>query len=300
MSAAFNTVGWDDELVADARELIRLALREDLEPDGDLTSQSVVGAERRGSAAIVSREAGVLAGAEIPTLVLEEAKADAAWRPALQDSDLLEPGSVVGELTGNARDLLRCERVTLNLMSRLCGVASLTSRYVEAVAGSEAKVYDTRKTTPGWRLLEKYAVACGGGCNHRTGLYDAVMIKDNHLALADQIGLTPAGAVQRARERQPGVVIEVEVDSHDQLRDALPAGPDIVLLDNMSNDQLREAIALRDASAPGVVLEASGGVRLETIAAIAATGVDRLSVGALTHSAIGLDLGLDWGSGEAD
>ena len=300
MSADFNTVGWDDRLIADARELIRLALREDLAEAGDLTSQSVVGAERRGLAAIVSREAGVLAGVSLPTLVLQEGDADAEWLPTLKDGDPLSPGSVVGELAGDARDLLRCERVTLNLISRLCGVASLTRRYVEAVAGTDARVYDTRKTTPGWRLLEKYAVACGGGCNHRTGLYDAVMIKDNHLALADQVGLTPADAVRRARERQPGVVIEVEVDSLDQLRDALPAGPDIVLLDNMTNEELREAIALRNASAPGVVLEASGGVRLETITAIAGTGVDRISVGALTHSAIGLDLGLDWRSGEAD
>ncbi|QDT70143.1 Nicotinate-nucleotide pyrophosphorylase [carboxylating] [Planctomycetes bacterium MalM25] len=297
MTAAFSEITWDERLLSDARALVRLALREDLDDAGDLTSLSVVGAERRGAAAIVSREAGVLAGVGIPTLVLEEAGADAVWRPTREDGQPLSPGDEVGVLEGVARDLLRCERVTLNLMSRLCGVATLTRRYVEAVADTVAKVYDTRKTTPGWRLLEKYAVHCGGGCNHRTGLYDAVMIKDNHLALADEVGLTPGGAVRLARKKEPGVVIEVEVDSLDQLRDALPAGPDIVLLDNMSNDQLREAIRLRDAAASSVVLEASGGVRLETIGPIAATGVDRISVGALTHSAIGLDLGLDWRPG---
>lgn len=294
MGSKFKTVEWDDNLLRDCRELVRLALREDLGDAGDVTSLAVVGAERRGKAAVVSREAGVVAGARLPTVVLEEAGADASWWPALDDGEPLKPGAVVGQFEGSARDLLRCERVTLNLMSRLCGVATLTRRYVEAIHGSEAKVYDTRKTTPGWRLLEKFAVRCGGGQNHRTGLYDAVMIKDNHLALADEAGMTPADAVRRAREKQPGRVIEVEVDSLDQLRVALPAGPDIVLLDNMTNDQLREAVAIRAAEAAGVVLEASGGVRLDTIGAIATTGVDRISVGALTHSAVGLDLGLDW------
>jgi nicotinate-nucleotide pyrophosphorylase (carboxylating) len=271
-----------------------MALREDLGDAGDITSLAVVGAERRGKAAIVSRVAGVIAGCRLPALVLEEAGADASWFPAVDDGEPLEPGTVVGKLEGNTHDLLRCERVTLNLMSRLCGVATLTQRYVEAVGATAAKVYDTRKTTPGWRLLEKFAVHCGGGQNHRTGLYDAVMIKDNHLALADQAGMTPAAAVQRARQQRPDRVIEVEVDSLEQFRGVLPSQPDIVLLDNMTLDQLGEAVAIRAAEAPGVVLEASGGVRLDTIGAIAKTGVDRISVGAITHSAVGLDLGLDW------
>ncbi len=294
MAAKFRTVEWDASLVRDCRELVRMALREDLGDAGDITSLAVVGAERRGEAAIVSREAGVAAGVRLPALVLEEAGADASWFPAIDDGDALERGTVVGKLEGSARDLLRCERVTLNLMSRLCGVATLARRHVDAVGASAAKVYDTRKTMPGWRRLDKFAVHCGGGVNHRTGLYDAVMIKDNHLALADETGMTPADAVGRARDMQPGRVIEVEVDSLEQLRNVLPAGPDVVLLDNMSLDQLREAVAIRAAEAPGVVLEASGGVRLDTIGAIAATGVDRISVGALTHSAVGLDLGLDW------
>lgn len=294
MGTFFEEVRWDDRLEADARALIRLALREDLGEAGDVTSLAVVGAERRGAAEVVAREAGVAAGVEVPKLVLEEAAADAAWSASVADGDDLKPGTVVGRLEGNARDLLRCERVTLNLLGRLCGIATLTSRYVEAIAGTKAEVYDTRKTTPGWRRLEKHAVRCGGGRNHRTGLFDAVLIKDNHLALADEAGMTPADAVRRARERYADRIVEVEVDTLTQFAEVLPSGPDIVLLDNMTNDQLREAVGLRDALAPGIVLEASGGVRLDTIGEIATTGVERISVGALTHSAVGLDLGLDW------
>lgn len=294
MKARFTPVVWDDNLLNDCRQLVRLALSEDLGGHGDLTSQAVVGPDRRGQAEVVSRSTGVLAGVRVVSVVLEEAGADAGWWPALDDGDPLTPGSKVGRLEGNARDLLRCERITLNLLSRLCGIASLTQEFVAAAGESGAAVYDTRKTTPGWRRLEKFAVRCGGGNNHRTGLFDAVMIKDNHLALADDLGLTSADAARRAREAAPGRIIEVEVDTLRQLRQVLPARPDIVLLDNMSCEELRQAVALREEIAPIVVLEASGGVRLETITEIAATGVDRVSVGALTHSAIGLDLGLDW------
>lgn len=295
MPVDFSVVEWDAQLVADCRELVRLALREDLGEAGDVTTNAVVGADRRASADVVSRETGVLAGVRVATIVLDEANADATWTPALQDGAALAPKVVVGRFEGNARDLLRCERVTLNLMSRLCGVATLTAEYVAAVEGSKAKVYDTRKTTPGWRRLEKHAVGCGGGCNHRTGLFDAVMLKDNHLAQTGEAGLTPAKAVERARAAEPEKVIEVEVDTLAQFREVLAVGPDIVLLDNMTNDELREAVALRNERDPAaVVLEASGGVRLTTISEISQTGVDRISVGALTHSAIGLDLGLDW------
>lgn len=295
MSAKFKPVVWDDDLVRDCRELVRLALREDLADVGDLTSLAVVSAERRGRAEVVSRAAGVIAGGRIASVVLEEAKADAGWWLSLDDGDPLEPGTVVGRLEGNARDLLRCERLILNLLNRLSGVATLTQAYVEA-AGEGAAVYDTRKTTPGWRRLEKFAVRCGGGHNHRTGLFDAVMIKDNHLALADREGMTPADAVWRAREASDAStrIVEVEVDTLEQLRGVLLAKPDVVLLDNMPCDTLRQAVAIRNELAPAVVLEASGGVRLDTIGAIAQTGVERVSVGALTHSAIGLDLGLDW------
>ncbi|MEN0109469.1 MAG: carboxylating nicotinate-nucleotide diphosphorylase [Planctomycetota bacterium] len=299
MIAEFTPVEWDDRLVADCRELVRLALREDLidpstEEPLDATSVAVVDPSARGEAAIVSRGEGVLAGAGIAPIVLDMAGADAEWFAAQRDGAALTPGSVVGTLRGSARDLLRCERTVLNLMGRLCGIATLTSRFVAAVADHAAAVYDTRKTTPGWRRLEKFAVRQGGGRNHRTGLFDAVLIKDNHLALADRCDRTPGDAVRIARERFPNRIVEVEVDTLDQLREALPARPDIVLLDNMTNALLREAVAIRDAVNPGVVLEASGGVRVDTIAGIAATGVERISVGALTHAAIGLDLGLDW------
>ncbi len=184
-------------------------------------------------------------------------------------------------------------------------MATLTRQYVDAVAGTNARIYDTRKTTPGWRRLEKYAVRCGGGHNHRTGLFDAVLIKDNHLALGatgdDTVQYTPADAVRQARRfveenGHSNMIIEVEVDTLQQLAEVLPAGPDIVLLDNMSPTMLREAVACRDASNPAVELEASGGIDLETVAAVAQSGIDRISIGALTHSAACLDLGLDWGA----
>jgi nicotinate-nucleotide pyrophosphorylase (carboxylating) len=200
---------------------------------------------------------------------------------------------------------LTCERTILNFLGRLCGIATLASQYAQKVEGTKARVYDTRKTTPGWRRLEKYAVRCGGGRNHRSGLYDGILIKDNHLACrASRDGklLDPATAVQLAKsfiasgayrfEHPP--MIEIEIDRVSQLNSALSAMPDIVLLDNMNCDLLKECVAIRNRMAPSVELEASGGVNLETISNIAKTGVDRISVGALTHSAINLDLGLDW------
>jgi nicotinate-nucleotide pyrophosphorylase (carboxylating) len=204
--------------------------------------------------------------------------------------------------------MLTAERPMLNFVGHLCGIATLTKRFVDAIADTKARIYDTRKTTPGWRRLEKYAVRQGGGHNHRTGLFDAILIKDNHLALGgEMVGqshFTPVEAVRQARQflaenfpegdprRQ--MIVEVEVDSLVQLEQVLTGRPDIVLLDNMSTDLLRQAVALRDAEAPDVQLEASGGVSLETVAGIAATGVDRISAGALTHSAVWFDVALDW------
>ncbi|MGL4514761.1 MAG: carboxylating nicotinate-nucleotide diphosphorylase [Lacipirellulaceae bacterium] len=305
MPTEFRAVDWEEDLVRDCRVVVRLALREDVAGERDWTSWAIVGADRRGAADVVARESGVVVGVKVAALVLDEARADATWTAAVADGDSVDRGTVVGRLEGSARDLLTCERVLLNFMGRLSGIATLASRYVAAVAGTKARLYDTRKTTPGWRLLEKYAVRCGGAWNHRTGLYDAVLIKDNHLALACEERLGPAAAVELARRaiaaeapgRVPTMVLEVEVDTLDQLRDVLAARPDVVLLDNMHPSTLAEAVAIRDAQAPGVVLEASGGVRLETVGAIAASGIDRISVGALTHSARGLDLGLDWRSG---
>jgi nicotinate-nucleotide pyrophosphorylase (carboxylating) len=223
------------------------------------------------------------------------------------DGDGVQARTPIAEIAGSARDMLTCERSMLNLVGRLSGIATLTREYIRRVEGTGARIYDTRKTTPAWRRLEKYAVRCGGGRNHRTGLFDAILIKDNHLALAADANLTPADAVRRAREfvRQmtpqsfPGlgaenVIIEIEVDRLEQLDDVLAAGPDIVLLDNMSADELRAAVLRRDAAAPHIELEASGGVTLETVQKIAAAGVDRISVGGLTHAARSLDVALDW------
>jgi nicotinate-nucleotide pyrophosphorylase (carboxylating) len=212
-----------------------------------------------------------------------------------QDGAVLRPNDRLLTVTGRMRSILAGERTALNFLQRLSGVATQTRRYVEAMAGLPCRVLDTRKTTPGWRLLEKYAVRCGGGNNHRMGLSDGILIKDNHLAA---LGVGPGvvrEAVRLARERYgTRVPLEIEVDDLEQFNVALAAGPDIVLLDNMTPEQLREAVRRRDAVAPGVLLEASGGVTLATIRAIAEAGVDRVSVGALTHSATALDIALDY------
>ncbi len=210
-------------------------------------------------------------------------------------------------MTGAVRSLLAAERIVLNFLGRLSGIATLTRQYVEAIAGTRARIYDTRKTTPGWRRLEKYAVRCGGGHNHRAGLFDAILIKDNHVGFLSGGGSSaamPAQAVHAARrflaktfanDPRAKMIVEVEVDRLDQLEAVLQSKPEIVLLDNMSAADLRVAVAMRDAAAPGVELEASGGVTLQTVRAIAATGIDRISVGSLTHSAPALDVSLDWG-----
>jgi nicotinate-nucleotide pyrophosphorylase (carboxylating) len=233
------------------------------------------------------------------------------WSPQTEDGQPVAKGDCVGTIEGPARGLLAAERIAMNLLGRLSGIATLTRQYVDAVAGTKARIYDTRKTTPGWRRLEKYAVRCGGGRNHRGGLDEAVLIKDNHLAIVGQVAnlfhpdktaprLTPAEAVVRARQfieqhgGDPEMPIEVEVDTLEQFDAVLPARPDIVLLDNMDPAQLREAVRRRDALAPDIELEASGGVNLCTVRLIAESGVERISVGALTHSAVALDFGLDW------
>ncbi len=284
-----------DGLIA---ELLRLAAREDLGSTGDVTSRIVCNDDARGQAAIRARESGTLAGLATFDMLCDAFGADLSLQPHVRDGERVEAGSAVAGISGRLRDLLALERTLLNLLGRLSGIATLTSRYVEAVAGTGVQVCDTRKTTPGLRALEKYAVRCGGGVNHRLGLYDAVMIKDNHLA-----GLSPKAIadtlreVMRRRQDEPGVrFVEVEVDRLDQL-DAVFAlgkdGPDAVLLDNMDPATLRQAAARRDAMRPELILEASGGVTLETVRAVAQTGVNRISVGAVTHSAVQLDFGLD-------
>lgn len=281
------------------RELIRLALQEDLAGKGDLTTSAVIPAGSVGSVSIVVRKPGVVSGLPIVPLVFAEVDPQVRVELEAADGDRVERGAVVAVITGATRSLLIGERTALNFLTHLSGVASLTRKFVDLAQGTRAKILDTRKTLPGWRALEKYAVRCGGGVNHRMGLYDGVLIKDNHLAA--WIGLenrpTLREAVAQARKVSPkDIAIEVEVDSLEQLRDVLKARPDIVLLDNMAPAVMQEAMAIRDREAAGVLLEASGSVTLETIAAIAATGVDRISIGALTHSAPALDLAFDWGA----
>lgn len=307
MKKDFQQIGWDQSVENDCRELVRLAVREDLDQQQDWTTISLVPPEREGMADIVAREAGVVAGLPALFAVVDQMQARLAIVPKASESDLISAGTKIATIKGNVRDLLTSERIMLNLLGRLMGIATLSRRYVDAVASTQARVYDTRKTTLGWRRLEKYAARCGGAFNHRTGLFDAILIKDNHLAQlvpqSTESQNTAAAAVLQARQfldsetaekPRANCLVEIEVDTIAQFTTVLPTKPDIVLLDNMPPAMLNEAVRIRNAKAPQVQLEASGGVRLETIREIAQTGVDRISVGALTHSARSLDVGLDW------
>jgi nicotinate-nucleotide pyrophosphorylase (carboxylating) len=267
--------------------IVRAALEEDLGRTGDITSVACIPQEARLKAAFVARGQGVIAGLACARLALASLDPDAGFEARAADGDAVSPGAVLAVIDGQARAVLSAERVALNLVSRLCGVATLTAAYVTRIAGARARIIDTRKTTPMLRALEKYAVRCGGGANHRFGLDDAVLIKDNHVAACGGVG----AALRRAREHAGHMVkIEVEVDSLAQLREALDHRPDVILLDNFTLPDLEAAVSL---AAGRAVLEASGGVNLDTVGAIARTGVDYISVGALTHSAPILDIGLD-------
>jgi nicotinate-nucleotide pyrophosphorylase (carboxylating) len=267
--------------------LVRLALLEDLSPAGDITSDTSLAQETSLRALLRAREAGVVAGLDAALLALRMVDPTVAVRVVRADGVSFEADDVIAELSGPARSILMVERTMLNFLGHLSGIATLTREFVRAVAGTRARITCTRKTTPGLRALEKRAVRLGGGFNHRHSLADAVLIKDNHVAAA--------GGVRAALERARAVaghmrVIEIEVDTLAQLQEVLPLRPHCVLLDNMTPDELREAVALAGGQ---VVLEASGNVRLQNVAQIAATGVDYISAGALTHSARRLDLGLD-------
>jgi len=268
---------------------VRAALAEDLGRAGDITSIACIDAGATLAARFVTRKAGVLAGMACARLALAALDPAASFTATASDGDTLQPGTMIAEVSANARAVLSAERAALNLLGRLSGVATLTRAYVDAVAGTGAVITDTRKTTPGLRALEKYAVRCGGGVNHRFGLDDAILIKDNHVVAAGGVG----PAIRRARAFAGHLVrIEAEVDSLAQLDQALAERPDVIMLDNFSLDDLFAAVARAKGEA---VLEASGGVTLETVRAIAETGVDVISVGALTHSAPVLDIGLDTG-----
>jgi nicotinate-nucleotide pyrophosphorylase (carboxylating) len=272
--------------------VVRAALAEDLGRAGDVTAQACIPDGARMRAVVGARKPGVLAGIDCVRLAVLAMDPKASVDIRVPDGEAFEAGAVLAEIEGDARALLSAERTALNLLGRLCGVATLTRDYVRAVEGTRARIADTRKTTPGLRALEKHAVVCGGGINHRFGLDDAILIKDNHVAVCG--GVEPA--VRRAREMAGHLMkIELEVDGLSQLDQALAlidagVGPDVVMLDNFSLADLKSAVA---RTAGRVTLEASGGVNLATVRAIAETGVNVISVGALTHSAAALDVGLD-------
>lgn len=273
--------------LAELARTVQAALVEDLGERGDVTTEAVVPAGSRMSAAIRCREAGRIAGTGAIALALAHFDEPASAAIEAPDGSDVGPGDVVARLAGSARTLLSAERVILNLLGRLSGIATATAAVVRAVEGTGAAIKDTRKTTPGLRLLEKYAVAVGGGVNHRFGLYDAVLIKDNHIAAAGSI----AGAVGRVRTRWGDAFpVQVEVDTLDQLEEALACRVGAVLLDNMSTDLLRRAVGIAQGRCH---LEASGGITLANVRAVAGSGVDSISLGWLTHSARSLDLGLD-------
>ncbi|MDP6081971.1 MAG: carboxylating nicotinate-nucleotide diphosphorylase [Verrucomicrobiota bacterium] len=267
--------------------LVQAALAEDI-GGGDATTLALVPEDAVATVAMVAREPLVMAGADLALAAFQQVDERVEFGIEIFDGQLAALGQTLLRVQGPTQALLTAERTALNFVQRLAGVATLTARFVEQVAGTGAQIFDTRKTTPGWRALEKYAVACGGGTNHRVGLYDQVMIKDNHLAALDG---DIAAAVALAREASPGLKIEVEADTVEQAKAAAESGADIILLDNMSCDELRDTISQIDGRAR---TEASGGVTLETVREIAGTGVDFISVGALTHSAPSVDIALDF------
>ena len=270
--------------------LIQAAIAEDVGP-GDVTSLYFIPADARSKAEIVAREPGVVSGAEIAAAVFREIDAATEVDILLPDGSAFERGSVLIKAAGSTRALLTAERTALNFLQRLSGVATQTRRYVEAVRPHPVQIWDTRKTTPGWRLIEKAAVKHGGGTNHRMGLYDHAMVKDNHLAANSDLNALQA-AIRRLRAERPGVRVQLEADTLEQVAKFLTLeGVDMLLLDNMGPERLREAVKLVNGR---LWLEASGGITLDTIKDVAATGVNAISVGALTHSARALDLGLDF------
>ena len=281
--------------LASVRPLLRLALSEDLGAAGDRTSLATIPASKMATAAFAARRSGVVAGLSIARMVCGAVDPALRFTAAVSDGAAVERGTVLAEVSGSLRSILAAERTALNFLQKLSGIATLTRQYVDAVVGLPVQILDTRKTTAGWRLLEKYAVRMGGGTNHRIGLYDAILIKDNHIAgIGDPHPVRRAVELARAFPGNEGLAVEVEVDSIAQLIEVLPAKPEIVLLDNMSVTQMRQCLSIRDRLSPGTLLEGSGGVDLTTVRGIAETGVDRISVGALTHSAPAFDIGLDF------
>lgn len=307
---------FDAATQADCLKLIEMAIVEDtgsptLATAVDCTTQSVIPPQATATASLVSRQSGVICGLEVVKLAISKIATEIDLDCHVNDGDRIKQGDKIATLSGQAHQILMMERTCLNFLGKLSGISTLTAQFTDLTKPTAVKVLDTRKTTPGYRRLEKYAVACGGGVNHRMGLYDAVMIKDNHLAfyrawnknsknstddVTEAIALA-RGWIDSDPSNLPNgknTVVQIEVDTLEQLDRALVAKPDIVLLDNMSNEDLISAVQQRLQISPQTQLEASGGVNLKTIAGIAQTGVDRISVGALTHSATNFDIGLDW------
>ncbi len=292
----YTTYSFEQNEIAAAHSLISLALREDLDSVGDLTSALSISPEESACVAINARKSGVLCGLPVTAMVLQAVDASLKIDIKNKDGSLITAGETIAIISGPTRQLLIAERTVLNFMTHLSGIASLTNLFAQEVTGTSAKILDTRKTHPGFRLLEKYAVRCGGGQNHRIGLFDAVLIKDNHLAARKKSHPQESLAqfLQLARTTYPQTTIEVEVDTLEQLQEMIPGEPDIILLDNMSNDLLKQAVKIRNEQNPNILLEASGNVNLQTVRQIAQSGVDRISIGSLTHSAPAFDIGFDW------
>jgi len=292
------------------KPIVEQALTEDLGRYGDITTKSVVDKNYNINTRLVSRQKGVLAGIDVAGLVFKSVSRKISFKPCLKDGSSIRPGQTVANISGSAADILSAERTALNFLSRLSGIATLTHAFVRKTKPHQVKILDTRKTTPNLRIMEKYAVLCGGGYNHRIGLYDQILIKDNHIeAFRDNNKLPRREKISRSRaislilknikeQKRPGIKIEIEVETIRELQLALLEKPDIIMLDNMSLKQIKRCVDLRNASYPDPVkkrprLEISGGVTLSKIAKLAACGVDMISVGALTHSAKIIDFGLD-------
>lgn len=297
----FSRLTWADIDSSAVQHLIALARAEDMEGagmlrqfpySGDLTTQSMVEQATSGQANLMARKNMVVCGSRLIPLVLEIYGGDCVFEASVEDGQHLKKGECIGTLSGDAAQMLQAERIILNFLQHLSGISTTTSRYVEALRDTGTRILDTRKTTPGYRVLEKYAVACGGGWNHRMGLYHWILVKDNHLSSTGaQKGAALEQRIRQAKARFPDVVVEVEVDEIAQIEPVLAAGADIVMLDNFSNDNLKEAVTLIAGRA---ITEASGGVEFEHLRGIADTGVDYISSGALIHQSQWIDIGLDW------
>ena len=279
--------------------LCREALAEDI-GSGDATTLSVIPDSINVSGQLITRESCIIAGLPLVEKVFHVQDSSLTFESKIADSQRCINGQVIGTVSGQARSILTAERTALNFIQHLSGIATLTNKYVDALSNSKTKILDTRKTTPGLRLLEKYAVSMGGGTNHRHGLYDRIMIKDNHLFIASLSGVgVIKEAITTCRSTYPNLEIEVEIDTLDQLEEALMSGTDYILLDNMSAEEMSEAVKLRDQLCAKTLLEGSGGITLERIPEIASIGLDFISVGELTHSVNSIDIGLDFQCGES-